>query len=77
MAFDWGERNGLQFFEKLEKELDDNYRIVLVGLEDLQRKKISKKIISIPSTQSQRELAEIYCSADVLLNPTLEDIFLP
>lgn len=75
VAFDWGERKGLHFFEKLEKELDGNYRIVLVGLEDLQRKKISKKIISIPATQSQRELAEIYSSADVFLNPTLEDNF--
>ena len=75
VAFDWGERKGLKFFEKLEKELDDNYRIVLVGLEDSQREKLSKKIISIPSTQSQRELAEIYSSADVLLNPTLEDNF--
>lgn len=75
VAFDWGERKGLQFFERLAKELDDRYQIVLVGLKDSQAKNLSNHIILISSTQNQMELAEIYSAADVFINPTLEDNF--
>lgn len=75
VAFDWGKRKGLQYFEMLEKDLDDGYQIVLVGVNESQAKRLSDRFILIPSTQNQKELAEIYSAADVFVNPTLEDNF--
>lgn len=75
VAFDWGERKGVQFFERLAEDLDDRYQIVLVGLKDRQAHNMPENVISIESTQSQSALAEIYSAADVLINPTLEDNF--
>jgi glycosyltransferase involved in cell wall biosynthesis len=75
VAFDWGKRKGLQYFEMLERDLDDRYQIVLVGVNESQAKRLSDRFILIPSTQNQKELAEIYSAADVFVNPTLEDNF--
>lgn len=77
VAFDWGKRKGVQYFEMFEKDLDDRYQIVLVGVNKSQAKRLSDRFILIPSTQNQKELAEIYSAADVFVfvNPILEDNF--
>lgn len=74
VAFGWGPRKGLDVFEKLSKRLQsDKYRIVLVGTNDSIDKELPKEILSIHRTQNQIELAEIYTSADIFINPTRED----
>ena len=69
----WEERKGLKDFVKLASMLDEKYKIVLVGLNEEDRKRIPDTILGLPRTNSARELAEVYTAADVLVNPTYED----
>lgn len=69
----WEKRKGLEDFFKLSDILDDEYRIVLVGLDRKQINHLPKNIIGIKKTNSAKELAEIYTAADVFFNPTYED----
>jgi len=71
----WNQRKGLQYFLRLSNKLQRDERIVLVGLGKEQLKSLPKNIIGIIRTDSVKELAEIYSSADVFVNPTLEDNF--
>lgn len=74
VAFDWGVRKGLDVFVELSKRLDpERYQIVLVGTNDAIDKALPNSILSIHRTQNQKQLAEIYTAADMLLNPTRED----
>ena len=75
IAFDWGRRKGLDVFIELSKQLDDRFKIVLVGANDKIDKKLPDNIISIHRTNNQKELAEIYSIADVFVNPTREENF--
>ena len=76
VAFDWGVRKGLDVFLELAKALDPHkYQIVLVGTNEEVDGQLPPGIISIHRTQNQRELAEIYSAADLLLNPTREDTY--
>ncbi len=74
VALDWGVRKGLDVFAALSKNLSDNYQIVLIGTTKEIDKSLPQNIISINATQNQKELAEIYTSADVFLNPTREEV---
>ena len=69
----WDERKGLDDFVKLSQMLDENYKIVLAGVSDKQKKKLPKNVLAITRTNSAKELAEIYTAADVFLNLTYED----
>lgn len=76
VAFDWGEKKGLDVFIELSKRLDkEKYQIVLVGTNTSVDKKLPTEIISIHRTQNKKELAEIYTAADIFVNPTREDSF--
>ena len=75
VASTWGPRKGLNDFVELSKILDDNYKIVLVGLSEKQKKELPDNIIKITRTNNVRELAEIYTAADILFNPTYEDTY--
>ncbi len=74
VAAGWGERKGLDVLEDLANRLDDTYRIVLVGMSKT-KENLPDKIIPIRRTENQKELAEIYTAADLLVNPTREDTF--
>lgn len=69
----WTEAKGYNDFIKLSGLLDDNYKIVLVGLNKKQLNEIPNNIIGLPKTSGQKELAEIYTAADIFFNPTYED----
>lgn len=71
----WTERKGLNDFIELSKMIDDDYQIVLVGLNKKQIKNMPENIIGIERTESQQELAEIYTAADVFFNPSVEESF--
>ncbi|MGU8411885.1 glycosyltransferase [Clostridium perfringens] len=71
----WDRRKGLNYFVDLSKELDEIYKIVIVGVTEEQKTKLPNNILSITRTNNVKELVEIYSSADVFLNPTLEDNF--
>lgn len=75
VANKWTEKKGFQYFIQLAEVLQENEVIVLVGLTKKQKKILPRNIIGITKTNNVQELAEIYSSADVFLNPTLEDTF--
>ena len=69
----WDARKGFGDFISLSKKISDDYRIVLVGLDEKQLGMLPENILGITRTSSAKELAEIYTAADVLFNPTYED----
>lgn len=71
----WDRRKGFKFFKELSDDLEKDEVIVLVGLTEKQLGGIPKNIIGITRTNNIKELAEIYSSADLFVNPTLEDNF--
>lgn len=73
VSFSWGYRKGLDVFNKLAELLDDTFVIVLVGVNEVISKQLSKRIISIEKTNNQEQLAQIYSAADVFVNPTREE----
>ena len=71
----WEDRKGFKYFLELAKKIADDEYIILVGLNDKQLQNLPKNILGIKRTQNLDELAEIYTSVDVFVNPTLEDNF--
>lgn len=70
----WDERKGLPFFLELAEKLKEkDYEIVLVGLSKKQLRNLPPNIRGIGRTSNIGELVELYNSADVFFNPTLED----
>ena len=75
VAFGWGPRKGLDVLIELAGLLDSqHYQMVLVGTNDRVDKILPPGILSIHRTQNQAELAKIYSDADVLVNPTREEV---
>jgi putative colanic acid biosynthesis glycosyltransferase len=75
VAKPWTRRKGLNFFIELSRLVPNNFKIILVGLDVKQIRDIPSTILSIPTITNSKELAEIYSSVDVFINPTLEDNF--
>ena len=76
VATGWFEGGGLRRFNefmKLSSILDDNYRIILIGLEESQLQGLPNNVIGLQRTANQQELAEYYSAADVFINPTYQD----
>lgn len=75
VASPWSARKGLNDFIQLAKMVSENYRIVLIGLNNRQISKLPSNIIGIEHTESTSELAQWYSLADVFVNPTYSDNF--
>lgn len=69
----WDKRKGLEDFIKLAGITDDNYVIVLVGVNEKQKNTLPGNVIGISRTNNTAELAEIYTAANVFVNFTYED----
>lgn len=75
VANTWDERKGLNLFFELSEIISNDEKIVLVGLNDAQKKKLPKNIIAINRTDDSKELAAIYSIASVFMNPSFEETF--
>lgn len=75
VAMHWLPRKGLYDYIKLAGELDDSFRIVLVGLEEGEVKGLPSNIIPIGPVNSDLELARIYSACDICLNLSYEETF--
>ena len=75
VAHGWGIKKGLDVVIDLSNSLPSNYKIVIVGTNSDVEKILPSNVIAIRRTSNQKELAEIYSSADVFINPTREDNF--
>lgn len=71
----WDERKGLEFFIKLAQLTFSKYEIQLIGrMGPQQTKMCSRAGIDVKDhVESTQELADIYRSASVFINPTLQD----
>lgn len=75
VANPWGQRKGFKYFIELANKISEDEKIVMVGLTKKQIENFPSNILGIERTNSQKELAEIYSTVDVFINPTLEDNF--
>jgi putative colanic acid biosynthesis glycosyltransferase len=75
VASTWSERKGLQDFIKLGDLLPPDFKIILVGVTKSQSKQLPRNITAIHRTESTKELARLYSSASVFVNPTYSDNF--
>lgn len=75
VSFGWSESKGLFEFIELSKKLGDSFQIILVGTNETTDLILPKNIISIHKTYDQLELAQIYSSSDLFVNPTKNDNF--
>lgn len=73
VALPWSSYKGYSDFIKLRKLLETEYAIIMVGLSEDQMKEIPEGIIGINRVDNPVELAELYTSADVLVNTTYCD----
>lgn len=71
----WDYRKGLDDFIKLHAILPKEIKFILVGLTELQIKKLPSGIKGITKTQNIDELVDLYNQASVLVNPTYADNF--
>ena len=60
---------------KLSYNLLENCVLCIVGVSRKQAKMFSNNTVCIERTNNVRELAEIYSTADLLVNPTMEETF--
>lgn len=74
-ALEWDERKGIEAFIHLAQRLDEKYQIVLIGTNHAIDKMIPPNVISIHRTEDINELAQLYSTADLFVNPTREDNF--
>lgn len=75
VASTWDDKKGLDVFIELSKFLNDDFKIVLIGLNQNQINQLPHNIFGKLRTESVNELAQFYSIADVFLNPTLQDTF--
>jgi len=73
VSFGWTMRKGLNIFIELCKILPEDFQIVLIGVSEEVRKVLPKNCIALGVTSNVTELAEIYSSVDVFLNPSQEE----
>lgn len=73
VATAWSERKGLKEFIELSKILDNDFKVVLVGMDKNQIRKLPATILGLAKTASVKELAEIYTAADVFINAGREE----
>ena len=71
----WDRRKGLDYFIDLSNKLDDQFKIILVGLSGNDLHELPANMIGVSRTESIEELAALYSMADVFVNPTLVDNF--
>lgn len=71
----WDENKGLCYFEKMTKDLPNDWKVVLIGLTEGQLNNLPKEILGLKRTADAKELAAWYTTADVFVNPTLEDTY--
>lgn len=71
----WTEKKGFSDLLRLSGMLSGDYRILVVGLDEKQKKKLTPNMIGLSRTESIDELAELYSAADFFVNPTKEEAF--
>ncbi|MBR4706919.1 MAG: glycosyltransferase [Pseudobutyrivibrio sp.] len=75
LASEWTLRKGFEDIKYVGTHLPDDYKLVIVGLQESQVAEVPKEIIAITRTDNVQQLIEIYSEADVFVNASVEDNF--
>lgn len=75
VANTWSKRKRLNDFIKLNERLNEDYQIILIGLSKKQIKNLPNNIIGLRKTDSINELVKLYSTADIFVNPSVEETF--
>ena len=75
VAYGFGQRKGLDDLIELAKKLPTGCRLVLVGVDEQDKKQLPPSVFYLEKTENVQELVEAYSDADVFLNLTYEDTF--
>lgn len=75
VAYAWTDKKGLDVFIELAERLPECFQIILVGTDEKVDRRLPENILSVHRTENVQELAEIYSTADIFVNPTREDNF--
>lgn len=75
VASTWDVRKGLNDFIHLSRMLDENYQIVVVGVNESEKRQLTPQMTGISRTDSVQELVEIYSTADIFFNASVEETF--
>jgi glycosyltransferase involved in cell wall biosynthesis len=75
VANPWSRRKGFEDFITLAKVLRKDEVIVLVGLNDDQIRQLPSNIIGIRRTENRQELINLYSTADLYVNLSVEESF--
>lgn len=75
VAAPWYPLKGMNDYFELSKRLPSEYQIIMIGLKPEQIKTLPPSIMGIEKTQNQKELAEYYSMADVVLNLSYQETF--
>ena len=71
----WDDRKGVADFIELRSKIPTEWRIVLVGLNPAERRRLPRNIEAFSRTESVEELVLLYSQATVYVNPTYADNF--
>lgn len=74
VSMGWTVKKGIDVLTELRSYLDDEYLIVIVGASAQEIRSFPPGIIGLSEVKNERELAKIYSAADVLVNPTREEV---
>ena len=75
VAANWSQSKGLFDYFELQKRLNQDYQIVLIGLTPSQIDALPKGIMGIKRTENLQELVQLYSAADVVLNMSYAESF--
>ena len=75
VASGFGERKGVFDYASLSRILTDEYQLMLVGVNDHDRKVLPQSVIAVSRANGSEELAAFYSAADVLLSLSYEETF--
>lgn len=69
----FGKFKGSTYFIQLAKKLPDDYQLILLGVNEEQKRFFPEEVLALPRTNNTMELAQFYTAADVFVNPTLQE----
>ena len=75
VASSWGKKKGIEDFIELGKYLKNDEKIILVGLSAEQQEKLPANIIGLSKTENKQQLVDLYNTADVFMNLSVEETF--
>ena len=75
LASEWTVRKGFEDIKYIGTHLPEEYKLVIVGLQEEQVAEVPEEILAITRTDNVQQLIQIYSEADVFVNASVEDNF--